>query len=464
MRLLFVVLTTLLTTTLLSSQNRWQSFSEMTDKQWGITLLATTDNNVLPDSIGGRSVLDVQVETAKEASKFGNVRVGFRAEQYASVRDALRKAIPSDRHNNITMCPMDFCDVWTRDTGPMWKWKRGKADEESECSIVAPMFTLWGYVGAVTHNPAYGLWGYCDVPSTIPFYLWAYTDFEMDAVREWNTEGGDKSVYDGVLLMDAHTETQRNPEKSLTEIEVLAKHALAVNSIIWVGLDAVTGETFQPYDVDDNFSWKPVQLDDGRDAYTPIGTGGHVDEFARLVGRNAKNGKLLLLLADDDTGESCPPLLTAARNKSRARLARARENLLALYGDDIEIVDFPTKLLSPITITKEDPIYENLENLRGVELSDTVPLIAASSYMNFVKINDGILLPKYGHPSDARARHILQDLFPKATIVGIDPTAVNFGGGGMHCITNNQPDCASNHAADAYSQGICHSLEVDLTR
>ncbi len=40
---------------------------------------------------------------------------------------------------------------------------------------------------------------------------------------------------------------------------------------------------------------------------------------------------------------------------------------------------------------------------------------------------------------DKEAKNILQQVFPNRTIVMINALAVNFGGGGIHCITMNEP-------------------------
>ena len=56
-------------------------------------------------------------------------------------------------------------------------------------------------------------------------------------------------------------------------------------------------------------------------------------------------------------------------------------------------------------------------------------------------------MPKYGKPGgdpatlrcDATARAALQTAFPDRKIIAIDALAVNWGGGGIHCITMNEP-------------------------
>jgi agmatine deiminase len=40
---------------------------------------------------------------------------------------------------------------------------------------------------------------------------------------------------------------------------------------------------------------------------------------------------------------------------------------------------------------------------------------------------------------DEEVQQILQKTFPGKTIIAIDALAINFGGGGIHCITINEP-------------------------
>lgn len=61
------------------------------------------------------------------------------------------------------------------------------------------------------------------------------------------------------------------------------------------------------------------------------------------------------------------------------------------------------------------------------------------SYVNFYFTNGGIIMPKYGIPADERAREALQDLHPDREIVQLDIGHIAIGGGGIHCITQQQP-------------------------
>ena len=62
-----------------------------------------------------------------------------------------------------------------------------------------------------------------------------------------------------------------------------------------------------------------------------------------------------------------------------------------------------------------------------------------ASYVNFYFTNGGIVMPKYGIASDDRARAIFDDLFPEREIIQVNINDIAKGGGGIHCITQQQP-------------------------
>ncbi|MFN2165503.1 MAG: agmatine/peptidylarginine deiminase [Anaerolineae bacterium] len=62
------------------------------------------------------------------------------------------------------------------------------------------------------------------------------------------------------------------------------------------------------------------------------------------------------------------------------------------------------------------------------------------SYVNFYIANGGIVLPAYGVPDeDCQALEAVQGCFPEHTVVQVDVNAIAYGGGSIHCITQQQP-------------------------
>jgi agmatine deiminase len=61
------------------------------------------------------------------------------------------------------------------------------------------------------------------------------------------------------------------------------------------------------------------------------------------------------------------------------------------------------------------------------------------SYVNCYFVNGGVIMPEYGTPNDAIARDIFQSLFPTHRIRGVHIPSICVGGGGIHCITQQEP-------------------------
>lgn len=62
-----------------------------------------------------------------------------------------------------------------------------------------------------------------------------------------------------------------------------------------------------------------------------------------------------------------------------------------------------------------------------------------ASYANFYIANCIVLLPTFNQPSDAKALDILQSAFPNRRVIGIDCCDLVYGGGTIHCMTQQQP-------------------------
>ncbi|SLN69812.1 Putative agmatine deiminase [Roseovarius albus] len=100
-----------------------------------------------------------------------------------------------------------------------------------------------------------------------------------------------------------------------------------------------------------------------------------------------------------------------------------RENLKALKGqtdaDGNEI---------EITLMNEAYLYDD-----GSDAS-------ATSYVNCYIANGGIVLPKFGTPeTDEAAVDVFRQVFPERKIVQVDIRNVCWNGGGIHCMTQQQP-------------------------
>jgi agmatine deiminase len=61
------------------------------------------------------------------------------------------------------------------------------------------------------------------------------------------------------------------------------------------------------------------------------------------------------------------------------------------------------------------------------------------SYINFYFANYGIVMPAFDDPVDATALAVMEKTFPDRRIVQVPSLDIVEGGGGIHCITQQQP-------------------------
>ena len=62
------------------------------------------------------------------------------------------------------------------------------------------------------------------------------------------------------------------------------------------------------------------------------------------------------------------------------------------------------------------------------------------SYVNHYVMNDAVLLGSFEDQNDKEAQAILRDCYPDREIVLIDARELFARGGGIHCITQQQPE------------------------
>lgn len=61
------------------------------------------------------------------------------------------------------------------------------------------------------------------------------------------------------------------------------------------------------------------------------------------------------------------------------------------------------------------------------------------SCVNSYLVNGGIVVPAYGTPADAVVRDIFERVFPDRKVAQVAVSAIAEGGGGIHCITQQEP-------------------------
>jgi agmatine deiminase len=132
-------------------------------------------------------------------------------------------------------------------------------------------------------------------------------------------------------------------------------------------------------------------------------TDGHVDNVARFVAP----GTAMCAVASHPDDPNRGPL-----SENRLRLAQARD----AQGRALEVVELP------LPAPRQGP--------KGL-----LPL----SYLNFYIANGAVLVPAFDDPMDGAAREIVAAAFPDRHVAQLPALDIVRGGGGIHCITQQQP-------------------------
>ncbi|AHC23655.2 MULTISPECIES: agmatine deiminase family protein [Mycobacteriaceae] len=139
--------------------------------------------------------------------------------------------------------------------------------------------------------------------------------------------------------------------------------------------------------------WLPMGLT--RDSQR-FGTRGHVD----IVATFAEPGRLLVHAQTDDN------------HPDAAVCHKIRHSL----GERFEIVEIP----APTVLTDGEGFVDY-------------------SYINHLVVNGGVIACAFGDPRDREAAAILTEQYPGRRVVSVDARPLFARGGGIHCITQQQP-------------------------
>ena len=166
------------------------------------------------------------------------------------------------------------------------------------------------------------------------------------------------------------------------------------------------------------FVWLPRGLT--RD-YDDFGTNGHVDIVATIPSPGR-----LLLHAQTDAGH--PDHSVSA--ELRALLSEQTD----AAGRRFEIVDLP----APETLSDHEGFVD-------------------WSYVNHTVVNGGVIACGFGEErADAAARAILAEAYPGRRVVTVDARPIFARGGGIHCITQQQPAAAPRRTREPMSSSPTH--------
>ncbi|OGI85933.1 hypothetical protein A3A05_00280 [Candidatus Nomurabacteria bacterium RIFCSPLOWO2_01_FULL_41_12] len=172
----------------------------------------------------------------------------------------------------------------------------------------------------------------------------------------------------------------RNPDLTKEQIENNLKNFLGASNIVWLEQGLFNDHT-----------------------------DGHIDDIAKFVSPDT-----ILCAYEEDPSEENYPIL--------------KKNF-----DDLEkAFDQNGK---PFKLVKLQVPHLEYDKHKPFEAGNKAP----ASYTNFYIGNKVILAPVYNDPSDEVALKIIGSYFPNRKVVGIDCRDLIYGGGAIHCITQQQP-------------------------
>ena len=169
----------------------------------------------------------------------------------------------------------------------------------------------------------------------------------------------------------------RNPGLTKDEIEQALKDYLGVEKVIWL----VSG----------------LGLEEDKD------TDGHVDGVAAFIGPS----RVLLHMVRDPQH---PDYANLTENRRRLETTDA-------LGRPLEVVELDLRS-APVSVGKVNVV---------------------ETYVNFYQANGAVIVPTAGNADDLPALDHLREIFPGREVVGVPAPVVAYGGGGIHCITQQVP-------------------------
>jgi agmatine deiminase len=313
-------------------------------------------------------------EVAKAICEFEPVSIGVSASAYEAARELLDPG--------IRLIEMSSNDSWIRDCGPTFV-----VNKEGEIRGIDWQFNAWG--GLV--DGLYFPWDKDDVVGEKVLEI----ERSIRYAPEFVLEGGSIDVDgEGSLITTEQCllGTDRNPNLTREDVELILKDYLSVEKIIWLG--------------------EGVYLDE---------TKGHIDNMCRFVAP----GQVVLTWTDDVNDPQYAISHDALRRLENATDAKGRK--LTVHK-----LHQPT----PILITAEEAA--GVDKVRG-----TLPRKAgdrlAASYVNFYIANDALIVPRFNDKHDQPAFDKLAELFPGRWIVDVPAREILLGGGNIHCITQQEP-------------------------
>lgn len=331
------------------------------------------------------------------------------------------RSVPQDR---LRCFIIPHNDIWVRDMGPIF------IVNENAKKVILFDHNCHGYDDPGSEDSLLAK----QYPLAVAKYLnLATVDTSLIS------EGGNREFNgQGIMMAVESVEQHRNPDLSLTEIEQEFARLFGVQKFIWLKYGIV----------EDDSTWHGcLPGPDGLvDIWTPNTTaGGHIDEICRFVREDT------VLLAEVTQEEAQKDKIAAI---NYARIAENLEILsreTTLDGRKLNIVRIPHPVSLFSTLREGDASYAMLrkkyEYCSHAPFTQELKTIIAASYVNYIVANNVVIMPRYWKPGlsetlrrqDLEAQKVMQSIFPDRKVFAIDTLSINLGGGGLHCISQQEP-------------------------
>jgi len=273
-------------------------------------------------------------------------------------------------------------DAWMRDVGPTFV-----VDRRRRVRGIDWVFNAWGG----KDGGVYADWSLDDQVAAKVLEIESQPRYRAPFVLE----GGSIHVDgQGTLLVteECLLNPNRNPALRRGQIESLLERHLGVREIVWLGRGVFNDET-----------------------------DGHVDNLCCFV----RPGEVVLTWCDDP-------------EDPQYDISRATYEVL------VKAKDARGRRLKIHKLPQPGPLYMSETESQGIERSPGCrPRPAgerlAASYVNFYIANRQVVMPLLDARSDRAAKATLAKLFARRSVIGVPAREILLGGGGIHCITQQQP-------------------------
>ncbi len=325
---------------------------------------------------GAKPAQKAYADVARGIARFEPVIVGVNPEDYAAAHYVLAG------EENILVVEMTSDDSWIRDCGPTFV-----VNDDGDVRAVHWHFNAWG--GLVD-----GLYFPWDQDALVGLKVADLAGVDRYRPDSFVLEGGSIHVDGEGTVMTTEMcllSEGRNPELSKEQIENYLCEYLGVDKVIWI-----------------------------KDGIDPEETNGHIDDVACFV----RPGEVACIWTDDEDNPFYEAAHAAYETLSNATDAKGRQ--LRVHK---------------LCLTKEPILLKGAATIDAVE--GTIPRedgeVCIASYMNFTIVNGAVIVPQYGDENDKLALEQIAEMFPERKAVGVYTREVVYGGGNIHCITQQQP-------------------------